>query len=678
MLLDMAGNSKGAQPAKAPAHAPGSKTVARHQGRDGNSGGPMGSSTPGGRAAQPANRQEARRPLGSRLSPDERGSGVTPREQRGAHAAARSTATPSTRRGGSAATTGVERLASRARREPPPRYTSLMHHFTGDNLRACFEALDGTKAPGVEGVTTARYGQHLEANLQALPQQLHRLASRPQPVRRVEIPKADGTLRPLGISGIEDKSVQELTRRLLDASDEPVFLDTSDGFRPGRRCHDALRQLNHEVMREPVNGRVARDLAQFVDTMPPTASLAVLAERIADQTFRRLIARLLTAGGPTPGGIVHDELGSPQGAIVSPVIAKAFVDHVLDQWVVGVVRQHGHGYCNLLRDADEALAVVETENEARRVLRVLPLRLGNFGLRLNIQKTHLVAFGKRRAWQVLRGGGRMPTVDFRGVTHDWGQSRSGKARLKRKPANKRLRRAVVELNQWLRQERNVRKRPDLWHAIARKMQGPFNYVGVTDNSRALDLFEGKVHHLAGKLIRAGVKVIAVDGIAAQGVSCPREVDIAFDWNGSVVDIECKRPQTQKALGKRLREACRKLTGQGIIAVDCSACIRPPEKLLGADSAEEAERFLAQSVEKVVTPVAKIHLGTAILGILVFARAPAMIREGDSLILSPRGNPFTYMRPDCVSTWLVISYSRSSNHDALRFVFERLRGAMNSS
>ena len=187
----------------------------------------MGSSTEGGRVSQPANRKEARRPMGSRMSPYERGSGVTPTEQRGAHAAARATATPPTRRGGSAATTGVERIAQRARREPQTRYTSLMHHFTVDNLRACFEALDGTKAPGVDGVSKARYGQNLEANLQALHQKLHQRSYRPQPVRRVEIPKADGTLRPLGISCTEDKIVQEMTRRLLDAIYEPVFLDTS-------------------------------------------------------------------------------------------------------------------------------------------------------------------------------------------------------------------------------------------------------------------------------------------------------------------------------------------------------------------------------------------------------------------------------------------------------------------
>jgi hypothetical protein len=224
----------------------------------------------------------------------------------------------------------------------------------------------------------------------------------------------------------------------------------------------------------------------------------VLSEQIAAQKFRRLIARMLKAGVQTPGGVVYDELGRPQGSIGSPVIANACLEHVLDQWCVGVVRHHGHGYGNLRRYADDALAVVETEDDARRFVRVRPLRLGKFGWRLNTQKTHLVAFGKRLAWQVLGGGGRMPTVDFLGFTHYWGRSRSGKARLKRKTSKKRLRRAWVELNQWLRQERSARALPDLWQAIAQKRRGHVNDFGVTDNSRALDLFEGKVHHLVFK------------------------------------------------------------------------------------------------------------------------------------------------------------------------------------
>ena len=407
-------------------------------------------------------------------------------------------ATSTTPRGGRETTTGVERIARRARQEPQTRYTSLMHHFTVDNLRACFESLDAKKAVGVDGVTKAMYGQDLEANLQDLHRRLHQMAYRPKPVRRVEIPKEDGRMRPLGISCVEDKIVQEMVRRLLEAIYEPVFIDTSYGFRPGRSCHDALRQLNHEVMSEPVNWLLDMDLAQFFDTMPHTEILAVLSEQIADQKFLRLIARLLKAGVQTPGGVVADELGSPQGSMVSPVIANAFLDHGLDQWCVTVVRQHCRGYCALIRYADDALAVFEREDDARRVWRVLPLRLGKFGLRLNPEKTRLLAFGKRQAWRAFRDGTRLPTLDYRGFTHYWGRSRTGKARLKRKTSKKRLRRAVVEITHWLRQERNARKLPDLWQAVSRKMRGHFKYFGVTDNSPALYRFARAVQRLVLK------------------------------------------------------------------------------------------------------------------------------------------------------------------------------------
>jgi RNA-directed DNA polymerase len=407
-------------------------------------------------------------------------------------------ATSTTPRGGRETTTGVERIARRARQAPHTRYTSLMHHFTVDNLRACFESLDAKKAVGVDGVTKAMYGQDLEANLQDLHRRLHQMAYRPKPVRRVEIPKEDGSTRPLGISCVEDKIVQEMVRRLLEAIYEPVFIDTSYGFRPGRSCHDALRQLNHEVMSEPVNWLLDMDLARFFDTMPHTEILAVLSERIADQKVLRLIARMLKAGVQTPGGVVADELGSPQGSIVSPVIANAFLDHVLDQWFVTVVRQHCRGYCALIRYADDALAVFERDDDARRVWRVLPLRLGKFGLRLNTEKTRLLAFGKRQAWRAFRDGTRLPTFDYLGFTHYWGRSRTGKARLKRKTSKKRLRRALVEINTWLRQERNARQLPDLWQALSRKMRGHFNYFGVTDNSPALYRFARAVQRLVLK------------------------------------------------------------------------------------------------------------------------------------------------------------------------------------
>jgi hypothetical protein len=162
------------------------------------------------------------------------------------------------------------------------------------------------------------------------------------------------------------------------------------------------------------------------------------------------------------------------------------------------VRQHCRGYCALIRYADGALAVVAREDEARRVWRGLPCRLGTFGLRLNTEKTRLLAFGKRQAWRAFRDGTRLPTFDDLGFTHDWGRSRTGKARLKRKTANTRRRRALVEINHWLRQERNARKLPDLWQAVSRKMRGHFTSFGVTDNRPALYRFERVVQRLVLK------------------------------------------------------------------------------------------------------------------------------------------------------------------------------------
>jgi len=368
-----------------------------------------------------------------------------------------------------------------------------MHHYTVENLRACFEVLAGRKAPGVDGVTKAEYGQNLEENLQALHRKLLQMSYRPKAVRRVEIPQEDGTCRPLGISCLEDKIIQEMTRQRLEAIYEPVFIETAYGFRPKRSCHDALRQRNSEVMTKPVNWIADIDLAQFFDTMPHQELLAVRQERLKDQKFLHLMARMLKAGVQTPGGIVQDELGSPQGSIVSPVIANVFLDHVLDQWFTQVATQHCRGYCAILSYADDCMAVFEFEDDAQRFMQVLPKRLAKFGLRLNQSKTQLLAFGKRQAWQAFKHGERLPTLDFLGLTHYWGKSRNGKTRLKRKTSKQRYRRALVTINQWLRQERNAHQLPVLWQQIGTKRRGHFNYFGVTDNTQALHRFERAVH-----------------------------------------------------------------------------------------------------------------------------------------------------------------------------------------
>jgi group II intron reverse transcriptase/maturase len=289
-----------------------------------------------------------------------------------------------------------------------------------------------------------------------------------------------------------------MTRQILEAIYEPVFAETSYGFRVGRSCHDALRRLNQEVMQQRVNWIADLDLSAFFDTIPHQQILDVLQQRIRDRKFLRLIARMLKAGVKTPAGVVEAELGSPQGSIVSPMIANVFLDFVLDQWFVTVVKQHCQGYCNLIRYADDTIAVFELEEDAHRFMRVLPRRLGKFGLSLNREKTCLLPFGKCHARQAFAQGQRPSTFDFLGLTHYWGFSRNGYVRLKRKTSKNRFRRALKELSQWLRQVRNVQPLPQIWREVAQKMRGHFNYFGVSDNSRGVTRFEQEVHKLLFK------------------------------------------------------------------------------------------------------------------------------------------------------------------------------------
>lgn len=421
-------------------------------------------------------------------------------ERRGTHDVARSMATPTTRSGGVAADTGIERIAKRVRRHPSEPLTALMHHYSVENLRACYESLDGQKALGVDGVTKADYGENLESNLEDLHRRLQQQAYRPQPVRLVEIPKEDGGARPLGISCIEDKIVQEMTRRILEAIYEPVFIETSYGFRPQRNCHDALRQLNREVMMNAVNWVADIDLAKFFDTLPHPEMVSVMRLRIRDERVLRLITRMLKAGVQTSEGVVVEERGSPQGSICSPVIANIYLDYVLDQWFTEVVRQHCRGYCSIVRYADDVIAVFEREDDAQRFMRVLPRRLEKYGLRVNESKTQLLAFGKRKARECLQKGQAAPTLDFLGLTHLWGRSRRGLVRLKRKTSKKRFRRALKQLKLWLKQVCGVWRLPQIWQGVGQKLRGHFNYFGVSDNSGALQRFLKQVRHLLFKCL----------------------------------------------------------------------------------------------------------------------------------------------------------------------------------
>ena len=195
---------------------------------------------------------------------------------------------------------------------------------------------------------------------------------------------------------------------------------------------------------------------------------------------------------------MYSDKGSPQGSIASPVIANIFLDYVLDQWFIQVVTKHCRGYCSILRYADDVVAVFERKADAQRFMAVLPKRLGKYGLRINENKTHLMACGKVNARSCFKRGERPSTFDYLGITHYWGHSRRGYVRIKRKTSKKRMRRAIVNLNEWLRQHRSVLPLPELWRQVGQKLRGHFNYYGVSDNSAALEQFYYKTRQLVFK------------------------------------------------------------------------------------------------------------------------------------------------------------------------------------
>ena len=227
--------------------------------------------------------------------------------------------------------TKIESITNWSRSNPRGKLNALMHHFTKENLRECLRALKKNSAVGVDGISKSEYEESEEANLERLTKSIREMSYRPKPVRRVEILKEDGSKRPLGISCTEDKIIQDMTRKILESIYEPNFSESSYGFRPNRSCHDALRKVEHEIMEKRVNWMVDMDISKFFDSMPHRQILGLIKSRISDRKFIRLISRLLKVGVHTPSGVIYDELGSPQGSIVSPVIANIYLDRVLDK-----------------------------------------------------------------------------------------------------------------------------------------------------------------------------------------------------------------------------------------------------------------------------------------------------------------------------------------------------------
>ena len=391
--------------------------------------------------------------------------------------------------------TKCQRIAQLAKQAPQMSFTSLAHHI---DLRWLDEAFQRTRrdgAPGVDGQTAADYAANLGDNLRSLLERAKSGTYRAPPVRRVHIPKGTGDqTRPIGIPTFEDKVLQRAVVMVLEAVYEQDFLDCSYGFRPGRSAHQALDALWQQTMAMGGCWIVEVDIQKFFDSLDKMHLRAFLRQRIRDGVLLRLIGKWLQAGVFEDGDVTFPETGSPQGGVISPLLANVYLHYVLDLWFEQDVKPRLRGQAFLIRYADDVVMGFACEDDARRVLEVLPRRFGKYGLALHPEKTRLVAFRRPPHQPEATDqdvGKPAGTFDLLGFTHYWGRSRRGNWVVKRQTSGSRLSRAIRTVARWCRVHRHEPV-SEQQRTLSQKIHGHCAYYGLTGNGSALWQFREAV------------------------------------------------------------------------------------------------------------------------------------------------------------------------------------------
>lgn len=383
----------------------------------------------------------------------------------------------------------LNQIAMKATQEKRLRFTSLAHHMSVENLAECYEELKRNKACGVDGETVEAYGEHLERRIRTLVSSLKSKSYKPKPVKRVYIPKPGKTeKRGLGIPCVEDKLVQLMLKKILEQIYEVDFMSFSYGFRQNRSCHHAIKALDTEVMTKPVNYIVEVDIRKFFDKVNHQWLQRCLEERIADPTIMWLVKRILKAGIMDEGNRLPSIVGTPQGGVISPLLANIYLHYVLDLWFEKKIKPASRGHMALIRYCDDFVVCCESEHDAKEFLDLLKQRFEKFGLEVAEDKTQVLKFG-RRAWQLAqKRGEKVESFNFLGFTHYCTKSRRGKFIMGHKTSKENLNRKLKETKEWIKKVRNQLSLKEWWPTIKAKLTGHYNYFGISGNYHCLNQF----------------------------------------------------------------------------------------------------------------------------------------------------------------------------------------------
>jgi group II intron reverse transcriptase/maturase len=389
------------------------------------------------------------------------------------------------------ALTRVERIGQRAREKKGERFDNLLTVMTAPLLKEAYERLRKNAAAGIDEVTWEEYGERLDERLLDLQDRVHRGSYHPQPVRRVHIPKGDGQTRPLGIPSLEDKIVQQAARMVLEPIYESEFLGFSYGFRPGRSQHGALNALAEAIGRK-TSWVLDADIRSFFDTIDHGWMQRFIEHRIGDKRMVRLLMKWLNAGVMEDGKLHEVEAGTPQGGVISPLLANIYLHYVLDLWANQWRKRHSRGEVYIVRYADDLVMCFQYEQDARAMREALASRLREHGLELHPDKTRVLQFGRfAEKDRAHKGLSRPATFDFLGFTHIVSVDRHGRFQLKRRTSRKKRKAKLASLRDEMRKRRHAPVRVQhVW--LSSVLRGHYRYYGVPTNDRAMRSFRERV------------------------------------------------------------------------------------------------------------------------------------------------------------------------------------------